>query len=313
MRPQFKKQNTNPESRGFTLIELLVVIAIIAILAALLLPALTKAKQKAQSVSCMSNTKQLMLGWRMYADDNRDILPPNDFPYHTSYSKANAATRAQMFQWVAGTMWDQFDATSTAILLDPSATALANYIKNPKLYHCPADQYRNVNAGGKVNVRSYSMNSAVGTVWWGHYNGASRPVGAPVDGAWLVGTAWTAGQGAWLTYGKTSSFTRPGPADTWVIMDENPYSINDASMAISALGTPGNTYLIDYPSGYHGSAGGVSFADGHSIIKVWKDSRTYNPTILPGNGGSPGTPAIHCSPDDTDCIYLASITSAPTK
>ena len=81
---------------GFTLIELLVVIAIIAILAALLLPSLAKAKQKAQGIMCMNNHKQLLLAWRMYVDDNRDTLP------FASEDERNPATYAST--WVTGTL-----------------------------------------------------------------------------------------------------------------------------------------------------------------------------------------------------------------
>src|ERR1700690_4040809 len=99
MKIQIERQNDDFRACGFTLIELLVVIAIIAILAALLLPALTQAKQRAQSTGCMSNTKQIMLGWRLYADDNNDLLAPNDYPYLTSYAAAGAAVQAQMKNW----------------------------------------------------------------------------------------------------------------------------------------------------------------------------------------------------------------------
>jgi prepilin-type processing-associated H-X9-DG protein len=93
-------------------------------------------------------------------------------------------------------------------------------------------------------------------------------------------------------------------------MDENPYSINDGSLAISAAASPGATYLIDFPAGNHNQAAGISFVDGHSIIHKWTDSRTYTPQgiLQPGMGS---TTATRQSPDDQDCFYLARITSAP--
>ena len=94
------------------------------------------------------------------------------------------------------------------------------------------------------------------------------------------------------------------------MLDENPYSINDASFAVSAVATPGNTYLIDYPSGLHGEAGGMAFADGHAIIHKWKDSRTYTPQGIVGPGQG-STSATKQTPDDVDCFFLAPLTSAP--
>ena len=105
-----------------------------------------------------------------------------------------------------------------------------------------------------------------------------------------------------------SSFTKPGPANTWVIMDENPVSINDGSLAVSAVAAPGATYLIDYPSGNHERAAGISFADGHSIIHQWKDARTYS-AIGITDGNASGGPTLQ-TPDDPDCFYLAPITSS---
>jgi prepilin-type N-terminal cleavage/methylation domain-containing protein len=310
------------QTGGFTLIELLVVIAIIAILAAMLLPALTKAKQKAQSISCMNNTKQMMLGWRMYADDNNDVLAPNDFPFQTPYY--GASDQSKMKNWVVGTMADTRDAVDypadhggISELLDPNSL-LSTYIPNKALYHCPADNYIDSFAQNKVHVRSYSMNSAVGTLWWSSSSG-NAGAGAPPAGS-PVGTTSTGGstgflngpygdQSMWLTYGKMSSFTRPGPADTWVFIDENPKTINDGSMAVSALAAANKTFIIDYPTGLHGNSGALAFADGHSLVHKWKDPGTYTYTG-PVHGNGVQQSAAAKNPDNSDCFYLGPITSA---
>jgi len=307
MKSRAKASKTLAPVTGFTLIELLVVIAIIAILAALLLPALTQAKQRGQSIACLANTKQLMTAWRIYADDNNDILAPNDYPYTTAYY--TASPKINYKNWVCGTMEQPLDSFSTAELLDPIGTALATYLPSVAVWVCPADQYIDPKTH-KTHVRSYSMNSAVGTVWWGFFSGStSKQVGDAVDGGWLPGNAYNNKQLAWLTYGKTSSFTRPGPSDTWVMLDENPYSINDGSFAVSAVANQGTTYIIDFPTGAHGKAGALTYADGHSIIHKWKDDRTFTPSgiVQPGMGSQTTTLQ---SPDNEDCFWLAPQTSA---
>jgi prepilin-type N-terminal cleavage/methylation domain-containing protein len=295
-------------SGGFTLIELLVVIAIIAILAALLLPALSSAKSQAQSIKCMNNSKQLMLGWKMYTDDNGDLLPPNDSPYEQAYF--SASPKYNWKNWVCGTMEQGIDARTIAELTDPIGTALTPYEPNPQVYHCPADNFIDPE-NNQVHVRSYSMNSAVGTTWWAFFNNGSPALGAPVGGGWLLGQSYTDPQNVYLTYAKGSSFNRPGPANTWIMIDENPISINDASMAVAGAGSTATTYIIDWPSGLHNQAGGIAFADGHSIIQKWKDPRTYTPPASevsnPGQGGQ-GTTSQ--TPYDPDMLLLSTWTTA---
>ena len=143
-------RNTSSRDSGFTLIELLVVIAIIAILASLLLPALSRAKQKAQAITCVNNLKQLAMAWIMYADDSQDQLPPN---FSTTAGSTEAAWIRGWLSWTA----NNTDNTNTLFLADAKYALLAPYSKGSTgIYKCPGDK---VPCDLGMRVRSYSMNN----------------------------------------------------------------------------------------------------------------------------------------------------------
>ena len=257
---------------GFTLLELAVVIATIAVLVALLLPALAGTRPNTQAFQCLENQRQLILAWQMYAQDNSDILPPNDYPYQT-----HVARDGTVKNWVFGTMYlitDAIDAPGLGqgIQVNPALTSLALYITNPAAYKCPADITL---FQGHVRQRSVSMNSAVGTVWWSDSNHhGTAPPGSALGGGWLTGT-YNDSQTTYRTYGKITQMTKPGPSGTWVIMDENPLTINDGSLVVSMA-----QILIGFPANSHGGGAGLAFADGHTEIHKWVDVFLMLPTTL---------------------------------
>lgn len=290
---------------GFTLIELLVVIAIIAILAAMLLPALSAARARAQGAYCMSNTKQIMLGWHMYADDNGDNLPPNDEGETTGISPS-------MRNWVAGRMDLFMECTNTAALINAysylgytyQCTILTPFLPNEGVYKCPADlSMQNWLPGGGTapRARSVSMSQAVGTVY--NVPSAAHPAGSAVPGGWLQGPNGNGPNNSWRTYGKLSSIMSPTPGDLWVLLDEHPDSINDAGFAVIMS----QMALVDIPASYHNGCAGVAFADGHSEIHQWLDSRTKK--RITGKYNSVGLVAQ--SPSNPDVAWLLQHTSAP--
>ncbi|MGA2177935.1 MAG: prepilin-type N-terminal cleavage/methylation domain-containing protein [Verrucomicrobiota bacterium] len=250
---------------GFTLIELLVVIAIIAILAALLLPALSQAKQTAQGTQCMSNLRQSMVAWKMYANDSNGRLVPN-----------NDGVQGDPLQggWVRGWMDYNFgnhDNTNTDNLIG-SRALFSPYIKDPLIYKCPSDRSRVSYPGGSFDrVRSYSMSSVIG-------------FGSSANISW-VGVEYRFFQ-------KENDIVSPKPVNLFIITDEHPDSINDPPFDITMHdpGAGAQADLEDFPGWYHNKGDAFSFADGHSEIHHWRDHRTMVPILGRGQIGPRAVP-----------------------
>lgn len=271
---------------GFTLIELLVVIAIIAILAGLLLPTLAKAKAKARGIECLNNQRQLALTWRMYVEDNNDVLP------FASEDPANPATYG--YSWMVGTM--DFDPNNRANW-DPDVgikkSVLWPYCGNSlTIFKCPSDRsVVVVNQVSKPRVRSMSMNLYLGA--WGG-----------TDGGWGPAVS------DYQIYMKYPDLINPGPAGTFVFVDMREDSINMGNFGTNMAGYPNKptSYgLWDLPGFYHNGGAVLAFADGHSESKHWLDSRTV-PPLRPGVGYPQPT---FKSPNNPDVAWLQDHSTRP--
>jgi len=282
---------------GFTLIELLVVIAIIAILAALLLPALQQAKSQSLGIQCMSNQRQMAIGWRSYALENKEYVvlsslgPSGDPMNNYVWTKQEEDFTANAYNW---------DPT-----VDITVGPLYPYIGSFLVYRCPADTSMVKSPKGMVpRVRTVSMN-----FFFGGFGGQGASQGSGV-GSWGLD---------YPVYLKTTDLTiaaSPGPSQTWVFVDERQDCINWGNYLADMEGdTPYDPGIFqfdeDMPGMYHDKSAGYAFADGHAELHHWLDLRTTPPLQNPPTGG-PAVPPLSVPRDqDVRWIQLHSVSALP--
>ncbi len=283
---------TGRTGNGFTLIELLVVIAIIAILAAMLLPALSKAKDKANAIRCMNNHRSLMLAWQMYFSDNQERLP------YSSESSINSGT---VGAWVSGLLdFQQANRSDWDTKVTIEQSPLWPYCgKSAAIWKCPADNsFVTVSGVQMPRVRTMSMN-----VWLGGFGGDIYNQVLP----------HTEPLTKWTLFLKSSQIASKGSSDIFVFTDMRADSINVGNFGVCMDGyqsNPGAYFIWDLPGNLHNNGCSFAYADGHAAPKRWQDSRT-TPPQAPTPPGNQHT--VFASPNNADVAWLQNEATRPVQ
>ncbi len=223
--------HSHPNSKSaFTLVELLVAIGMLCLLASFMLPALARAKIKSPATGCLSNLRQMQLGWSMYKDDNNDLLLPNA-PVGTGSGN----------NWCPSTSENWTTSSANINAAAYASTLLWPYVANDiSVYRCPGDVKPSSNG---IRVRTYAMNGQMGAP------SSLSSYDAPA-----------------LQYTKGTDLTCPKPASAFIFCDESMYTLNDGYFQVETH----NGTLPEVPAAYHGGACGVGFADGHAESHNWQ-------------------------------------------
>jgi prepilin-type N-terminal cleavage/methylation domain-containing protein/prepilin-type processing-associated H-X9-DG protein len=237
-------------SYAFTLIELLVVIAIIAILAALLLPALARAKDKAGTVGCLNNLKQLGTCWHFYALDNQDVLPPND-----SVMYMGGGVAASSLSWCPD------HARTDTDTLDLQSGVLFQYNTSVAIYHCPADKSTVETTDGQptTRLRNRSYNMSQSANGYPEYLISLNTVGVSDIPSWK----------------RFTDIRSPVPSRLFVFIDEHPDTLYDSQFGNPAGAPYWPAMWVDMPADRHNQGACFSFADGHVERWRWKTPMSF--------------------------------------